>query len=121
MNLINLVVHGLSAISVFSEAMLTRILCFFVFATSIGALAILVAVVLRLFTDVTAPGWATSIVASVAIMCLQALLLTMMAAFLALSNRSIIVLPSNGHAQAFIDHVVTLFSRNAMSEARTIA
>ena len=116
MSRVHLVVHGLSAISVFSEAMLTRILLFFVLATGTGALAILIAVALRLFTDVAAPGWATSIVGSVAIICLQALLLTTMAAFLVLSNRSAIVLPPIEQAQHFIDHIVILFTRNECGE-----
>jgi glycosyltransferase involved in cell wall biosynthesis len=121
MNFFNLVVHGLSAISVFSEAMLARALLLFVFATSIGALAILIIVALRLFTDFGTPGWATLIVGSIAIVCLQGLLLIMIAAFLALANRSIFLLPPEEHAQVFIDHIVTLFPRNVMSKARTTA
>jgi polyisoprenyl-phosphate glycosyltransferase len=116
MNFVNLVVHGLSAISVFPEAMLTRILLFFVLAASIGVLAAVSVVALRLFTDLAAPGWASSIVGSVAIICLQALLLTMMSAFMVLNSRSTFLPPPNVHAKDFIDHVITLFPDKALSQ-----
>lgn len=116
MNFVNLVVHGLSAISVFSEAMLTRILLFLLLATGIGALAVVVVVALRLFTDLATPGWASSVVGSVAIICLQALMLTMMSAFMVLSSRSTIVPPPDEHAKDFIDHVVALFPGNALGQ-----
>jgi polyisoprenyl-phosphate glycosyltransferase len=109
LNFVNLIVHGLSAISVFSDAMLTRLLLFFVLATSAGMLAAVVVVGLRLFTDLATPGWASSVLGSVAVISLQALLLTMMSAFLVLSTRSTIVLPPNEHAKGFVDEVVTLF------------
>jgi hypothetical protein len=116
MNFVNLVVHGLSAISVFSDAMLTRMLLFFVLATSIGALAAVVVVVLRLFTDLTTPGWASSVIGSVAVICLQALLLTIISAFMVLSSRSTFVPPPIQHAKDFIDQVVTLFPVNALGQ-----
>jgi polyisoprenyl-phosphate glycosyltransferase len=115
-NLVNLVVHGLSAIAVFSEVMLTRLLLFLVLATSTGALVTLIVVALRLFTNVAAPGWATSVIGTIAIICLQTLLLVMMAAFIVLSNRSTIALPPILHAKDFIDDVVMLFPRNAPRE-----
>lgn len=117
MNFVNLVVHGLSAISVFSDAMLTRLLLFFVFATGVGALAAVVVIALRLFTDLATPGWASSVVGSVAVICLQALLLTMMSAFMVLSSRSTIVPPPIDHAKDFIDRVVALFPRSASGQS----
>ena len=116
-NLVNLVVHGLSAIAVFSDVMLTRMLLFLAFTTSAGVVASLIVVVMRLFTNVAAPGWATSAIGIIAIVCLQSLLLVMMAAFIVLSNRATIVLPPIQHAKHFIDHVVMLFPRNATREA----
>ena len=117
LNFVNLVVHGLSAISVFSDAMLTRLLLFFALATSAGMLAAIVAVALRLFTDLATPGWASSVLGSVAVICLQALLLSMMSAFMVLSTRSTIVLPPKEHAKDFIDQVVTLFPRSGLDGA----
>lgn len=113
MNLVNLVVHGLSAISVFSEVMLTRVLLFYVVGTAIGGVGILLAVVMRFFTDYAAPGWATSFIGSITIICLQALLLAMMAAFIVLNSRSTVALPPNVHAKYFIDSVVTLYARQS--------
>jgi glycosyltransferase involved in cell wall biosynthesis len=116
MNFVNLVVHGLSAISVFSEAMLTRILLFFVLAIGAGAVVTLTAIALRLFTGLATPGWATSVVGSVAVISLQALLLTMMSAFLVLGNRSTILPTPKQHAEDFIDHIVTLYQRSDLAQ-----
>jgi hypothetical protein len=117
MNFVNLVVHGLSAISVFSEAMLTRILLFFVLAIGVGAVATLTVIALRLFTGLATPGWTTSVVGSVAVISLQALLLTMMSAFLVLSNRSTILPTPNQHAEDFIDYVATLYPRSDLAQS----
>jgi glycosyltransferase involved in cell wall biosynthesis len=116
MNFVNLAVHGLSAISVFSEAMLARFLLLFVLVTSIGTLAAVVVVALRLFTDFTTPGWASSVIGSISVICLQALLLTMISAFIVLNNRSTFVPPPNQHAKDYIDQVLTLFPVNTLGQ-----
>jgi hypothetical protein len=62
------------------------------------------------------PGWASSVAGSVAIIYLQAVLLTMMSAFLVLNSRAIFVPPPNKHAKDLIDQVVTLFPGNASGQ-----
>lgn len=59
MNFISLLVHGLSAISVFGEVVGTRtlVLASSLSALLIGVLALVVAI--RLFTGLAVPGWAT--------------------------------------------------------------
>jgi glycosyltransferase involved in cell wall biosynthesis len=59
MNFISLLVHGLSAISVFGEVVGTRtlIVASGLSALLIGVLSLVVAI--RLFTDLAVPGWAT--------------------------------------------------------------
>ncbi|MCH8206564.1 MAG: glycosyltransferase, partial [Chloroflexi bacterium] len=62
MNLVSLVIHGFSAISVFSDAVLTRL---FVFVGLMCAAAVgcgLTATIVRLFTDLAIPGWATNVI-----------------------------------------------------------
>ena len=110
MNFVSLVVHGLSAISVFSESMLARILLFFVLATVVGFIIAVVVVALRLFTDLATPGWATSVLGSFAVVFLQALLLAMMSGFLVLNNRSTILPAPIDYAKNFIDQEVWLLS-----------
>ncbi len=59
MNFVNLVTHGLSAMSVFAEIMGTRVL---IFALLIALLLILLLssiFVIRFFTNLAIPGWAT--------------------------------------------------------------
>jgi hypothetical protein len=61
MNFVSLIVHGLGAMSVFSDIVFTRIL----FASLISLVAVapgLCSIVgIRLFTDLAVPGWATNI------------------------------------------------------------
>ena len=59
MNFVKLVTHGLSAISVFGEIMGTRVLIF-VFIVTLLLTSLLFAIFLvRFFTDLAIPGWAT--------------------------------------------------------------
>jgi hypothetical protein len=59
MNFISLLIHGLSAISVFGEIVSTRtvVVTSGLSALLIGVIATVVAI--RLFTDLAVPGWAT--------------------------------------------------------------
>jgi len=72
MNLISLVVHGLSAISVYLDVIFVRLLISAAGLVLVAVLAILVAAAIRLFTDLATPGWATQIVLAFFIVILQA-------------------------------------------------
>lgn len=88
MNMVGLLIHGLSAVSVYSDIAFTRIL---VFAVGLGALTLagIAAVVgVRLLTDLAIPGWATYTVAALVIFLMQTLMLSLGAVFLLLNNRS---------------------------------
>jgi glycosyltransferase involved in cell wall biosynthesis len=88
MNTISLIVHGLSAMAVFSDLLFVRLL---VAALVIGFLAILgtiVAIGIRVFSDLAIPGWATTAVGLLLIILVQGLNLSAMAAFMTLTNRS---------------------------------
>jgi glycosyltransferase involved in cell wall biosynthesis len=88
MNFVSLVVHGLSAISVFGEVVGTRIIVATCGLSSL-LLGFLVAVLaVRLFTDLAVPGWATY--SSGLLLVLLVLILTATSSFLLfiLSNRN---------------------------------
>ena len=75
MNFFALVVHGLSAISVFADVVSVRLL---VGAASLGLLSMLLilgVVYVRLATPLAIPGWATFSVGLLAVICLQAVML----------------------------------------------
>lgn len=88
MNFVSLVVHGLSAISVFSDLMFVRLL---VGSLIVGALPVLISVVaiaLRFTTDLAIPGWTTNIAGFAALAILQILTLLVTSVFVSLSGRS---------------------------------
>ncbi len=61
MNTVSLVTHGLSAISVFAERVVVRILIGVITAGVLLVLALLGVVTLRLFTQLPIPGWTSTV------------------------------------------------------------
>jgi hypothetical protein len=88
MNLVGLVVHGLSAISVFGDVVGTRALLVFGSLTLLYGILALVAVVIRLTTTWAIPGWATYAVGLSAVLLLQSLTLSWFFVFLVLNSRN---------------------------------
>jgi len=115
MSFISLVVLGLSAISVFSEMMFVRII---VGASILAAATVLVGallVIVRLATDWTPPGWTSTILASLAVMLLQTLILSVAAILLNLHGRTA---PSIIPAKVAQDYVVaheTIYGTDAQA------
>ncbi len=88
MNYVSLIVHGLSAISVFSDAIFVRLLIATAFLSMIGLAVILTVVSLRLFTVHATPGWATTVVFGTAIILSQVMFTTLISVLLLLNSRS---------------------------------
>ena len=96
MKLVNLVVHGLGAISVFSEVVFVRILLASTFLFVMSMIGLFVVTCIWLFTTLSIPGWATNVFGFLILMSLQAAMLPVMVAFLLLNNRaSLPALPRN--------------------------
>ncbi len=88
MNLLALVLHGLSAISVYIEVVYVRLL-FFAFALiGLDVLAFLALVYIRFGTPLAIPGWATSVAVGLTVVMVQALLFLALLSFVVLSYRS---------------------------------
>jgi hypothetical protein len=86
----SLVLHGMSALSVYTDVILIRIMSATLLLAGLAALAIVVILCLYLFTDWPIRGW-TSILAGVLFAILiQVLAASLAASFLLLSNRSTI-------------------------------
>lgn len=87
MNLVALVVHGLSAMAVFGDRIGVRLL----FIVSLGMLlagTALVAVIgVRFFTQLAIPGWATYAVGLLLVMLMQMLVVVLVFAFVILASR----------------------------------
>jgi hypothetical protein len=88
MNFINLVIHGLSAISVFTDVLAVRILLFSIILIANALLAIFIVAGIRLFTDLAIPGWASSVILSMTIVIIQAFLISLFLVFSVLNYRT---------------------------------
>ncbi|CAN5189969.1 glycosyltransferase family 2 protein [soil metagenome] len=110
MNFVSLVVHGLSAISVFSDFMFVRLL---VASLAVGVLPVIisaVAVILRFTTDLAIPGWTTNIAGFAALAILQILTLLVTSVFVSLSGRSGFPFVPAIHALTYIRETTCLRS-----------
>lgn len=88
MNLDTLVAHGLSAISVYSDIVLVRIMIGMLGVSVMTVIGIIIVTAIRLFTELAIPGWASSVFGSLSMVFLQSLILAVISAFLLLSARS---------------------------------
>ncbi len=88
MNFVSLVLHGLSAISVYLDLVLIRILIFSSFIANLAVLIMIGIVIIRLFTDLAIPGWATTVIGFLGIIIFQTIIFAAGAAFATLNMRS---------------------------------
>lgn len=108
MNFLSLAVHGLSAISVYIDVTLVRVViaALTVGATIVAALGLVV--FLKLFTGLAIPGWASFMGVSLLVLLLQALMFASVALFQFLSFRSMPTVIPAAHAPQLIAAVTEL-------------
>jgi polyisoprenyl-phosphate glycosyltransferase len=89
MNYISLIMHGLSAISVFGEVIGIRALIAMIGVSILSILSIVIVVTIRLFLpQLAVPGWASYLVASFMVILLQSLTMTLFFIFMILHSRN---------------------------------
>ena len=88
MNLVGLIIHGLSAVSVYSDIAFTRALAFSAGLALLTVAGIASVFAIRLFTDLAIPGWASYMVGFLVVVLMQSLMMSAGAVFLLLNNRS---------------------------------
>ena len=88
MNLSSLVIHGLCAISVFLDVLLVRILIGILGIGALTVLATICIISLRIFTNLSIPGWASTMTALAGVVFLQSVTFLIISAFIILSSRS---------------------------------
>jgi polyisoprenyl-phosphate glycosyltransferase len=88
MNLSTLVVHGLSAISVYTDIVLVRGMIGLFGVSLLTVIGIVIVTFVKLFSDVAIPGWASNVVGSLTIVLLQSLIFAGISAFVLLNSRS---------------------------------
>ena len=112
LNFVNLVIHGLSAISVFAETVGVRLMLgiSLLMLLSLGLAGLVVAI--RLGTALAIPGWATSAVGLLLILALQMLTLVAGLTFSVLFNRNnLTFLPARDY-RYFVGEVSMLYGRS---------
>lgn len=87
MKFVDLVVHGLSAIAVYSEAIGVRLLAASSLLILLALAGMVSSVAIRLTTDVAIPGWATYTVGFLLVVVLQAVLFSLVFSFIIISGR----------------------------------
>lgn len=94
MNLVSLVTHGLSSIAVYGDLVGTRILLGIVFLLGLLLLILCLVVLIRLFTNLAVPGWATYVVGLLILSALQLILIGTIFSMIVLATRnSIDIIP----------------------------
>lgn len=88
MNFVSLILHGFSIISVFTDVWSVRLLLFslsMMLATMLGGMTV---VAIRILTNLAIPGWASYLAASLMIIFLQSLTISVFSMFIVLTSRS---------------------------------
>jgi len=88
MNFVTLVVHGLSAISVYIEILTVRMMIFAFLIIFIGVVGFFTLLYVKYLTPLAIPGWATNVAIGIVVITFQAILLLALLTFLSLSYRS---------------------------------
>jgi hypothetical protein len=88
MNLVSLVTHGLSAISVYVDVIFVRLLLGSAALIGVAFVAILFFIAYKLFTDLATPGWTTTVVSTFLIIILQASIFMVGTTLMLLGGRS---------------------------------
>ncbi len=88
MNLVMLIVHGLSAMSVYADKIFIRILLAAGLVAGVAGFAIIAVTAIRIATDLAIPGWASTAVGDLLIIMLQTLVIVIAASLTVLTGRS---------------------------------
>jgi E3 ubiquitin-protein ligase DOA10 len=94
MNFVSLVMHGLSAMAVYTDIVMVRLMIGTLVLSAATVIGILCVVAVRVFTDLAIPGWATYVAGLLTVILMQAVLLFAISAFNVLGTRSLkVVIP----------------------------
>lgn len=88
MNFVSLVIHGLSAISVYIEILTVRLMLVAMVVIAAGITSFFILLYIKYLTALAIPGWATNVAIGIVVIMFQAILLLALLAFLALNYRS---------------------------------
>jgi len=110
MNFVSLVIHGLGAVSVHSDVIGVRALVAMLAIIIVSMAGILVVVILRVFTGLAIPGWASFVTLSFLVLMMQAVMMALLFIFIILSNRSNLVFIPRRDYENFVLSVERVYS-----------
>lgn len=108
MNFGSLVLLGLSAVSVYGDIAVLRILFGSFFLSAAAVTGIVAAIAIRLLTDTAIPGWASNVVGSMSIILVQSVIVSVLLLFIMLSNRSQRGFVAARHYQEYVLNVTNV-------------
>jgi hypothetical protein len=108
MNFFALAVHGLSAISVYIDVTLIRVICGALAVVAVTLAALAVVLWMKLFAGLAIPGWASTLGVSLLVLLFQALLFASIALFQFLSFRSMPTVIPATHGPQLIARVIEI-------------
>ncbi len=108
MNLVSLITHGLSSIAVYGDIVATRILIVTAISFIILLLVLCIILIIKIFTNLAIPGWATYTSGLVLVSLLQLILIGAVFSMIVLSNRnSSNIIPGRDYKD-YVDTLVNL-------------
>jgi hypothetical protein len=117
MNFVSLLIHGLSAMSVFSDQVSARLLTAAVGFAALATGLIAIAAGVRWFTDLAIPGWATLTVGLLLLLVVQLLSFATLFAFLIASRRSSVNFVLMRDAPYFILERIAVYGASKMHKS----
>jgi glycosyltransferase involved in cell wall biosynthesis len=113
MSFVSLVIHGLSAITVYADVVLVRLLlATAVFAAS-AFLGLFAVVGVRLFTNEAIPGWTSNVAGTLVILLVHAIVSSVIGVFIILSQRTTRPILPSVDAKDFVESIRTLIGAEA--------
>lgn len=111
MNFVSLVVHGLTAVAVYADVALVRIVLLAMGLAGLALAGIVITVAMRFATPWHIPGWASSVAGLLSILLCQAVLIPVIGVFIVLSLRTARMVVPLVDAKDFVDSIRTVFTR----------
>ena len=105
MNTVNLIIHGLSAISIHIETVTIRLLIFSFAGIIISLAAITLVFIIKVMTNFAIPGWASSISLLIFNVIIQFMSISLLILLLILYNRNTIQITLSKFYKEFIDRI----------------
>jgi polyisoprenyl-phosphate glycosyltransferase len=102
MNFVSLVMHGLSAMAVYSDIVMVRLMLGTLVLSAVTLLGILAVVAIRFLTSLAIPGWASSVAGLLTVILLQGVMLFTISAFSVLNARNMKLIVPRLDAGAFV-------------------